>query len=131
MSIKSQLSALIGLAKIDDDFADQEKNLIYMIGKANGLSEGEIDHLIDDPEDMPALSTLSDDDRFEILYNVVQLMKVDREVYLSEIKYCEDLAVKLGYHKKVISELSSKIYSDPSITADREALKKAVKKYQQ
>ncbi len=131
MSIKSQLSALIGLAKIDDDFADQEKNMIYMIGKANGLSEGEIDHLIDDPEDIPALSTLSDHDRFEILYNVVQLMKVDREVYLSEIKYCEDLAVKLGYHKKVISELSSKIYSDPSITADRDALITAVQKYQQ
>lgn len=131
MSIKSQLSALIGLAKIDDDFADQEKSLIYMLGKANGMTEGEIDHLIDDPEEMAPLSTLSDDDRFEILYNVVQLMKVDREVYLSEIKYCEELALKLGYNKKVISELSSKIYSDPTITSDRDTLKTAVKKYQQ
>ena len=131
MSIKSQLSLLIGLATIDDDFADQEKNMIYMLGKANGMTEGEIDHLIDDPEEMHPLSTFSDDEKFEILYNVVQLMKIDREVYLSEIKYCEELAVKLGYSKKVISELSSKIYSDPTITADREALKAAVKKHQQ
>ncbi|MEQ8339249.1 MAG: TerB family tellurite resistance protein [Cyclobacteriaceae bacterium] len=130
MSIKSQLSALIALAKIDGDFAGEERDLIYMIGKANGISEKEIMELVDEPEPLPALSTMTDDDKFEYLYNIVQLMKIDNQIYLSEIKFCEELATKLGYKKGVISALSAKVFSDPMITSDRDSLKRAVKKFQ-
>lgn len=129
MSIKSQLSMLIGLANADEDFADNEKDLILMIGKANGVTEEEVMKLIENPEPMPSLSALSDDEKFDFLYNVVQLMKVDSQVYLSEIKYCENIAEKLGFKKKVISLLSSKIYSDPSITTDRAMLQVDAMKY--
>lgn len=130
MSIQSQLSSLIQLAKIDGDFAGEEKLLIMMIGKANGLSEQDVMELVANPEPLPPLSTMTEDDRFEYLYNIVQLMKIDSQVYLSEIKYCEELAEKLGFKRSVISELSSRVFSDPSITSNREALKRAVKKHQ-
>lgn len=130
MSIKSQLSALIGLANIDGDFDGEEKTQIYMLGKANGLTQEDIDGLIEKPEPLPSISTMTSDERFDYLYNIVQLMKIDHQVYLSEIKYCEDLAEKLGFKRKVISALASRIYSDPSITADINSLKKAVKKYE-
>ncbi len=129
MSIKSQLSMLIGLANADEDFADNERDLIMMIGKSNGLSESEIEELISKPEPLPAISAMTDDEKFDYLYNVVQLMKVDNQVYLSEIKYCEDIADRLGFKKKVISLLSSRIYSDPSITTDRTQLMKDALKY--
>jgi len=35
------------------------------------------------------IPTLSDDEKFEYLYNIVQLMKIDSQVYLSEINFCE------------------------------------------
>lgn len=130
MSIKSQLSTLIQLAKIDGEFSGDEKLLVLMIGKANGFSEEEVLQLVENPEPLPALSTMDDDDRFEYLYNIVQLMKIDSQVYLSEIKYCEELAEKLGFKKTVIAKLSSKVFSDPTITSNREALKREVKKYQ-
>ena len=57
-------------------------------------------------------------------------MKIDSQVFLSEIKFCEELAEKLGFKRSVISALSSKIYSDPSISADVSSLKRAMKKYQ-
>lgn len=130
MSIKSQLSTLIQLAKIDGDFAGEEKKLILILGKANGLGEAEVMDLVENPEPLPPLSTMTEDDRFEYLYNIVQLMKIDSQVYLSEIKYCEELAEKLGFKKTVISKLSSRVFSDPAITSDREALKREVRKYQ-
>jgi len=129
MSIKSQLSMLIGLANADEDFADNERDLIMMIGKANGMSESEIEGLISKPEPLPSLTVMSDDEKFDYLFNVVQLMKVDNQVYLSEIKYCEDIADRLGFKKKVISLLSSRIYSDPSITTDRSRLMADAMKY--
>ena len=124
------MSALIELAKIDGDFAGEEKLHILMLGKANGLSEEEIRDLVDNPVPIPDLSTLSSEEKFDYLYQIVQLMKIDNQVYLSEIKYCEELAEKLGFKPKVIAALSSRVYADPSITADRDSLKKAVKKYE-
>lgn len=130
MSIKSKLSVLVQLANIDGDFAGEEKDLIYMIAKANGISEDDVNNLIENPEPLPPLSTISDDDKFEYLYHLVQLMKIDSQVYLSEIKYCEELAEKLGFKKNVISDLSAKIYSDPSITSNVESLKREIRKHQ-
>ncbi|WP_370088357.1 TerB family tellurite resistance protein [Ekhidna sp.] len=129
MSIKSKLSVLVQLANIDGEFAGEEKDLIYMIGKANGISEEEINDMVENPEPIPPLSTLSEDDKFEYLFHLVQLMKIDSQVYLSEIKFCEELAEKLGFKRNVISELSSRIYSDPTITSDVASLKRAVKKH--
>ena len=130
MSIKSKLSVLVQLANIDDDFAGEEKSLIYMIGKANGVTEEEIDGLVENPEPLPPLSTMTEDDKFEYLFHLVQLMKIDSQVFLSEIKFCEELAEKLGFKRSVISALSSRIYSDPAISADVSSLKRAMKKYQ-
>lgn len=130
MSIQSQLSALIALANIDGDFDGEEKTQIYMLGKANGLDKSQVDDLIEHPVPLPPVSTMTPDEKFDYLYNIVQLMKIDSQVYLSEIKYCEDLAEKLGFKRKVISTLASRVYSDPSITANMASLKKAVKKYE-
>ena len=130
MPIRAQLSMLIKLANIDNDFAEDEKNMIYMVGKANGVTEEDIDNLLENPESLPPVDDMSDNEKFEYLYSVVQLMKIDKEIYLSEIKYCEEVAEKLGFKKAVIAELSSKIYSNPSITANKDSLKKAILKYQ-
>jgi hypothetical protein len=130
MKIKAQLSILIQLANVDNDFSDEERDMIFMVGKANGVEEKEIDKLMDQPEKITSVQTMSEDEKFEMLFNLVQLMKVDKEIFLSEVKYCEEVAEKLNFKKAVIAELSSKIYSDPSITSDKESLKRAIIKYQ-
>ena len=128
MNVRKHLSALIGLAIVDHDFSDKERNLILSIGKAHKISEKEIEGLILKPDKVD-MDTLNDDQKFELLYDLVLLMKVDREVYYSEINYCQQVAGKLGFDKKVVSELSSKIYSDPSISTDRSWLREKVLSY--
>ncbi len=129
-TIKAQLSTLIELAKIDGEFDGQEKLHILMLGRANGLTEVEIKDIVKNPVPMPDVHLLSSDDKFDYLFNIIQLMKIDQEVYKSEIHHCEKLAEKLGFKTKVVSAISSQVYSDPSISADIDALKKAVKKYE-
>ncbi|WP_420317242.1 TerB family tellurite resistance protein [Ekhidna sp.] len=129
MSIKAKLSVLVQLANIDGDFAGEERDLIYMIGKANGISADEINNMVENPEPLPPLSTMSEEDKFEYLFHLVQLMKIDSQVYLSEIKFCEELAEKLGFKRNVISELSARIYSDPAIASDVASLKREVRKH--
>ena len=127
--IKEQLKMLIQLAVSDSMIAEKERRLIYMIGTANGISGDEVNKMIENPEPMGQLGTLSDDQKFEYIYQLIQLMKIDGQVFRAEISFCEDIAEKLGYKKGVIGELSSRIYSDPTMTADRDLLRKKADKY--
>jgi len=119
---------LIQLAVSDTMIAEKEKRMIYMVGTANGVSKEEVDKMIENPEPMEPLRALSDDQKFEYIYQLIQLMKTDGQVFRSEISFCEDIAEKLGYDKRVVGELSSRIYSDPTITADRDLLRKKAEK---
>ena len=127
--IKDQLNILVQLASSDGMIADKELRLIRTIADANELSQDIVDELVENPKPIANLEYLSQDQKFEFLYNVIQLMKADGQVFKSEIIFCEDMAERLGYNRKVVAELSSKIYSDPTITADRQNLKEKALKY--
>ncbi len=120
--IKEQLNVLINLAASDRSVGEKEAKVIHMIGKANGLTRDEVEAMMKTPKPIGDLSTLSEDQQFENLYHLIQLMKSDGQVFKSEIHFCEQIAEKLGYKKGVVGELSSRIYSDPTITADRKLL---------
>jgi len=120
---------LIDLATIDDYFDEKERYMIYMIGKANGLSQNDVDNLIETPHPLKNIETLLFDQKFEYLFNIIQLIKIDYEVFLTEIYYCEDMAERLGFDRGIIGTLSKNIYADPSITGDRESLKSRAQKY--
>lgn len=131
----NHLKSLVQVAISDQSFDKREKALIYSIGKANKVPESQIEKIIEENlnskgEVKITFSALSFDDKFEYLYNIIQLMKIDNEVFLSEVKYCEELAGKLGFDKGVVKKMSSRIYSDPSITSDRESLKTEAKKFE-
>ncbi len=126
---RKQLNTLVQLGSADGLMSEKEVRLVTMLGKVNGLSDEEIDDVIKNPQPKEDLNLLSDDQKFEYLYSLVQLMKADGQVFKSEINFCENIAVQLGYKKSVIGELSSRIYSDPAITADREKLKARAQKY--
>ena len=130
MTVKEQIRLLGQLAKADNALAPREQKLIESIGKANGLDQAEIEDAINTSEQLKEnYHLLSTEQRFEYLYNVIQIMKIDGEVYKSEIAFCQDLAAKLGYKKKVVGELSKYIFSDPSITSDRQKLIDLAAKY--
>lgn len=134
-NFKNHLRSLVQLALIDDQFDTEEKKLIYNLGKANKISEADINSLIQEELSKKhfesiTYSALSFDQKFEFLYNIIQLMKVDRKVFLTEIKYCEDTSKRLGFNKRVVGELSKKIFADPLITTNQEELKRIAKKYE-
>lgn len=126
---KAELNVLINLAASDRNVADKESKLIHMIGKANGIPTEEINQMLQNPQPINDLSSLTNDQKFEHLYYLIQLMKMDGQVFRSEVVFCEQIAEKLGYKKAVVAEISQHVYSDPSITADREMIKKKAEKF--
>lgn len=127
--IKTQLSALIQLARADGELSEKELSLIMHLGAAAGLQEREIIDILDHPGENFNPDFLSEDERFECLYLVIQLMKIDKQVFKAEIAFCQKLAIRLGYREEVVAIMSSGIYSDPAITSDREHLRRQANKY--
>lgn len=103
--VKELLNVLINMAASDNKVADKEAKVIHMIGKANGLSKEEVDGMLKKPTPIGDLSTFTEDQKFENLYHLIQLMKSDGQVFKSEVHFCEQIAERLGYKKGVVAEL--------------------------
>ncbi|MFY0605076.1 MAG: TerB family tellurite resistance protein [Cyclobacteriaceae bacterium] len=127
--IRTQLNLLVQLAKVDGVVVQDEIDLIKQIGEANGMSSVEITSCFEDPSLIEDLDSLSDDEKYEYIYHIVQLMKIDGRLYKEEIRFCAKLASKLGYEEDVLLELMLKIYSNPEISADKSVLKKTIQQY--
>lgn len=126
---KTELNILINLAASDSKIEEREAKLIRMVAQANGIAKEDTDAMIKNPQPITNISALTADEKFEHLYYLIQMMKMDGQVFKSEIIFCENIAEKMGYKKGIVAELSQHIYSDPSITADREMLRKKAEKF--
>ena len=124
LAVEEQISILVHLSKADNFVAKQESELIHAIGQKHGLSHEEIENIIDNPRPIANdMTNLPPDEKFEYLFNIVQLMKIDKKVYQKEIDFCEKMALRLGYKPGVIADLSAYVYSDPSIMTKRSVLR--------
>ena len=89
---KAELNVLINLAASDKNVADRESKLIHLIAQANGISKDEINHMLKNPQPIHSSSALTPDEKFEHLYNLIQLMKMDGQVFRSEVVFCDQIA---------------------------------------
>lgn len=126
---RTHLNLLVQLAKIDGVVVQEEIDLIKQIGKANGMSSDDISACFEDPTLIEDLDVLTDDEKYEYIYSIVQLMKIDGRLYKEELAFCAKMASKIGYSEDVLLELLLKIYSDQDISADKESLKSTIQKY--
>ena len=127
--IDQQLKLLTRMAGSDGEIDDSELKLIRNLGTAHGLKEEEIAEIIKEPQGEIVYEHLSEDERFDYLYNLVHLMKVDGEVYNQEIEYCERIAKKLGYQLAAIYEIYPHVHPRVKIPGEIRKLRQTVAKF--
>jgi uncharacterized tellurite resistance protein B-like protein len=99
---KKQLNILIQLAEADKHFAKTEREMIFKIAKERNFPEEMVNDLIRNPEPIDTLGALSTDQKFEYLMSTIEMIFVDQNVFESEILFCKNIAIKLGFKKGVI-----------------------------
>lgn len=99
---KKQLNILIQLAEADKHFAKIERDMIFKIASDRRFPENEVNDLIRNPEPIDSLGALSPDQKFEYLSSCIDLVFVDQNVFESEVIFCKNIAIKLGFKKGVI-----------------------------
>jgi len=120
---KTSLSILIELANRDGELDASERKLIFQIARAHNHTEEEVNELI---ENTPTINyeNLSSEERFEMLYDLVRLMKVDGKIFDDEILYCLDVARRLGYPMEAIMELYGLVHANLKLTSEINILKR-------
>jgi uncharacterized tellurite resistance protein B-like protein len=126
--IKLQLNLLITLAGIDGAVAQREEKYIYNIGAANGLTAETIKPLFSSTHDVIVPTDLTNDQKFNYIFSLVQLMKIDERLYKEEIRFCSKVASKLGYNQAVMYDLMLHV-REAMHENELEELKKLTAKY--
>ncbi len=129
MNDLSRMKLLINLAKVDGQIADKEKSHLVTIGRANGIYPDEIYPLFTQSHQVVVPEDLSADEKFDLLFSLIQLMKLDERMYREEIIFCGQVAAKLGYDKHVMFELLANVRSGRMEANEVDNLKKIVQKF--
>ena len=128
MALLEQLKLLVNLSMVDGDMAEREKNYITNIGKANGFPESSVSTLFYSSHEVIIPDNLTVDQKFNYIFSLVQLMKIDERLYKEEIKFCSSIAAKLGYSKEAMFELMLNVKSVVDDT-ERKILQQLTEKY--
>ena len=118
MASIQQLKLLINLARVDGEVAEKERQYILNIGQANHLLVAEILPLFSSEHPMVVPQNLSEEQTFDYIFRLVQLMKIDEKIYKDEIKYCAKIAATLGYREEVMFELMLKVKTVVTISVE-------------
>lgn len=129
MAVLEQMKLLINLARIDGEVAEREKVYIGNIGKANGFSTDKIEPLFERRHDLVIPKDLTDNQKFEYIFSLVQLMKIDERLYKEEIMFCSKIAANLGYDQEVMFEMMLHVKAAAMESDEMVSLKELTQKY--
>ena len=121
--IKGHLFNLAALAKADGHVDDREMSFIITIGKKNGVSASEVRRIISGNATHNSDLPHTDSERFDQIFDLVDMMLADGIVDQTELDFCVDMAEKLGFRKNIVGVLVRKISQGVKDAVPRERIK--------
>jgi hypothetical protein len=129
MALLQQMKLLINLARIDGEVGPREKYYIKNIGLANQFPALEIEDLFDQRHELIVPDNLNNDQKFDYIFSLVQLMKIDERMYKEEIMFCSKIASRLGYSEEVMFDLMLHVKAASMRKDELATLKELTEKY--
>ncbi|MCG8378928.1 MAG: TerB family tellurite resistance protein [Proteobacteria bacterium] len=109
-----RLTILIQLAKADGKVSPPEKKFIYSIGDRKGFSKARIDDMFANTDSIGSLGALSLQTIKEYLHEMMFLMISDGIIHESEVLFCQQIGIKLGYQKSSVDRVIRQIQQGKS-----------------
>jgi uncharacterized membrane protein YebE (DUF533 family) len=107
--LKNHLLNLGALAKVDGHLDASELNFIIAIGQKNGFKAEEVKSLIANSGSSHFHFPENDSERFDQIYDLVEMMLADGIVDDNEMEFCMEMAAKLGFRRAIVGVLVRKI----------------------
>ena len=102
---KSHMKNLIEMAAVDGNFDKVEYDLLKTIAKRNGISESKLKEIRNNPGGIQFEVPSDKKVKFNQLYDLVNMMTIDKAIHVEETKLCNLYAIKFGYQREHVKEL--------------------------
>ena len=119
---------LIQVSKVDGKINDTELELLHKEGKKFGLTDPEIDKLINTESHNHYHAPYSLAEKFEHLYNVTVMVLADEVVTESEKKMIRKFAIEAGFNDQVVEGVMQLLLEGVAKGEEEEKLLKDFKK---
>ncbi len=107
--LKNHLINLGALAKVDGHIDAAELNYIISLGQKNGMKPEDVRSLVANAGSSRHHLPENDSERFDQIYDLVEMMLADGIVDDNEMEFCVEMATKLGFKKAIVGVLVRKI----------------------
>ncbi len=105
---KKQLSIMVKIAMVDEDFAEEEKEVIKKISERYGATEQEIEEIFNSPPTTESLTPMTVNDKMEFMMDCILVILADKVVTSSEDYFAKHIATSLGFKTEVVPFLIEK-----------------------
>ena len=122
--IKSHLRHLVRLAMSDGHVSKEEADFIKQIASKNDVSASELKEIMTNPTSVEIVIPSNNDERFDQIFDLVNLMMKDGEVLDAEMEFCAELANRLGFRQVIVGVLVGKIERGIKEGLSRQEIKK-------
>ena len=102
---RQKLIVLIQLAKADNRFVREERVFIREIADRHNFPKDELEKLMQNENPIESLGALSASKKEEYLIDSFYLIMADGKIEPQEVTFCQNIAVKLGYHKDIVMKV--------------------------
>jgi uncharacterized membrane protein YebE (DUF533 family) len=127
--IKSHIVNLAALAKADGHIDEREMNFIVAIGQKNGMRAAEVRNVVANASAVNLMLPDNDSERFDQIFDLVDMMLADGVVDDHEMEFCIDMAGKLGFRKAIVGVLVRKISMGVKDGLPREQIKEETQSF--
>ncbi|MDX5437850.1 MAG: TerB family tellurite resistance protein [Pontibacter sp.] len=127
--LKSHIINLGALAKIDGHLDPSEMKFIIAIGEKHGMKPDEVRNLVSGVKPADSQLPTNDSERFDQIYDLVEMMLADGIVDESEMDFCINMASKLGFKKSIVGVLVRKISMGVKDGLTRDSIKQEAQSF--
>lgn len=120
---KTHLKNLAALAKADGQISTLELEFMNKIGAKHGLKESEVASIIEDTKPTQFEFPSNDSERFDQIFDLVEMMTIDGVIEDSEMDFCITMAEKLGFRKAIVGIIVRKISLGLTTGLNKKAIK--------
>ncbi len=124
---KEHFLHLIQVAKADGVIDKAELEMLHKMGKRLGLTDPEIDELINKKDSKAFIPPYSLEERFHQLYDVVAMALADGVLFTNEVKMFKRMAIALNFSDEDVTKLLNLLVNGIKMDKGEEELLKIYK----
>ena len=123
------VALMIKLSQKDGKIDPRETRFLKDMALYMGLSEEDINMVTENPSQFPLIPPKKEQDRMEMLYHLLFLMKIDGNVDKEEARLVEFIGLRLGFRPEMTRELTEIMRNNIAKQVPPEHMLETIKKY--